>query len=109
MGFMRSQTVDGKAAGSFSEAACLSPPKLAADKAAQLQRARRAHIRHNLTLIDPNEWLESVARRLVRCHVHDVIYPDREHRVPFGVERRRFGIISDDTHNTPVGMETRPQ
>lgn len=84
MGFTRSQTVDGKAAGSFSEAACLSPPKLAADKAAQLQRARRAHIRHNLTLIDPNEWLESVARRLVRCHVHDVIYPDREHRVPFG-------------------------
>jgi sugar phosphate isomerase/epimerase len=42
-----------------------------------------AQIRHNLTLIDHAEWLGSVAHRLVGCHVHDVIYPDRDHQVPF--------------------------
>jgi sugar phosphate isomerase/epimerase len=42
-----------------------------------------AQVRHNLTLIDHAEWLGSVAHRLVGCHVHDVIYPDRDHQVPF--------------------------
>jgi sugar phosphate isomerase/epimerase len=42
-----------------------------------------AQVRQNFTLLDHAEWLQSVASRLLGCHVHDVIYPDRDHRIPF--------------------------
>ena len=42
-----------------------------------------AQVREHLTLQDHAEWLQGVAPRLVGCHVHDVIYPDRDHRIPF--------------------------
>lgn len=42
-----------------------------------------AQVREHLTLHDHAEWLQGVAPRLVGCHVHDVIYPDRDHRIPF--------------------------
>jgi sugar phosphate isomerase/epimerase len=42
-----------------------------------------AQVREHLTLQDHAEWLQGVASRLVGCHVHDVIYPDRDHRIPF--------------------------
>jgi len=42
-----------------------------------------AQVRQNLTLLDHVEWLQAVTPRLLGCHVHDVIYPDRDHRIPF--------------------------
>ncbi len=42
-----------------------------------------AQIRHNLTLIDHAEWLAEMSSRLVGCHIHDVQFPARDHRVPF--------------------------
>lgn len=42
-----------------------------------------AEVRQHLTLLDHAEWLRAAAPRLVGCHVHDVIYPDRDHRIPF--------------------------
>jgi sugar phosphate isomerase/epimerase len=42
-----------------------------------------AQVRQHLTLHDHAEWLQAVAPRLLGCHVHDVIYPDRDHRIPF--------------------------
>jgi sugar phosphate isomerase/epimerase len=41
-----------------------------------------AQVRQNLTLHDHAEWLRTAAPRLFGCHVHDVIYPDRDHRIP---------------------------
>ncbi|HEX4202515.1 MAG TPA: sugar phosphate isomerase/epimerase [Chthoniobacterales bacterium] len=41
-----------------------------------------AQVRENLTFHDHAEWLRAAAPRLFGCHVHDVIYPDRDHRVP---------------------------
>lgn len=41
-----------------------------------------AQVRQNLTLHDHAEWLRAAAPRLFGCHVHDVIYPDRDHRIP---------------------------
>ncbi|CAN5262963.1 hypothetical protein BH23VER1_BH23VER1_05920 [soil metagenome] len=37
----------------------------------------------NLSLLDHAQWLRKMAPRLVGCHLHDVIWPDRDHRVPF--------------------------
>jgi sugar phosphate isomerase/epimerase len=42
-----------------------------------------AQVRHNLTLIDHAEWLTEMSPQLVGCHIHDVKFPVRDHRVPF--------------------------
>ena len=42
-----------------------------------------AQVRHNLTLVDHAEWLAEMAPRLIGCHIHDVQFPARDHRVPF--------------------------
>jgi sugar phosphate isomerase/epimerase len=40
-------------------------------------------VRHNLTLIDHSEWLAETTPWLIGCHIHDVQFPARDHRVPF--------------------------
>ena len=40
-------------------------------------------LKANLGLLNHHEWLSSVAPRLLGCHLHDVQWPDRDHRVPF--------------------------
>lgn len=42
-----------------------------------------AQVREHLTFQDHAELLQATAPRLFGCHVHDVIYPDRDHRIPF--------------------------
>jgi sugar phosphate isomerase/epimerase len=42
-----------------------------------------AQVRHNLTLVDHAEWLAEMVPRLIGCHIHDVQFPARDHRVPF--------------------------
>jgi sugar phosphate isomerase/epimerase len=41
------------------------------------------HRKHNLDLLDHAEWLERMVPYLIGCHFHDVIWPERDHRVPF--------------------------
>jgi sugar phosphate isomerase/epimerase len=41
-------------------------------------------LKHNLGLLDHHEWLERVSPHLMGGHVHDVEWPARDHRVPFG-------------------------
>ena len=40
-------------------------------------------LKHNLGLLDHEEWLERIAPHLIGGHVHDVEWPARDHRVPF--------------------------
>ena len=40
-------------------------------------------LKANIGLLDHPEWLARMAPRLLGCHFHDVIWPDRDHRVPF--------------------------
>jgi sugar phosphate isomerase/epimerase len=37
----------------------------------------------NLGFLDHAELLAGIAPRLLGCHVHDVEWPDRDHRIPF--------------------------
>lgn len=37
----------------------------------------------NLGLLDHAQHLAAIAPRLLGCHVHDVAWPDRDHRIPF--------------------------
>lgn len=40
-------------------------------------------IRHNLGFVDHAEWLTQMAPRLLGCHLHDVVWPGRDHQPPF--------------------------
>lgn len=40
-------------------------------------------LKHNLGLLDHVEWLERISPHLIGGHVHDVQWPQRDHRVPF--------------------------
>lgn len=40
-------------------------------------------LKANLGLLDHYEWLNSIKKYLIGCHLHDVIWPEKDHRVPF--------------------------
>jgi len=40
-------------------------------------------LKHNLGLLDHDEWLAKMKDQLIGAHVHDVQWPARDHRVPF--------------------------
>lgn len=40
-------------------------------------------LKHNLGLLEHEAWLKAMHPYLIGAHVHDVIWPDRDHRVPF--------------------------
>lgn len=40
-------------------------------------------LKANVGLLDHREWLERMRPYLIGAHFHDVIWPDRDHRVPF--------------------------
>jgi sugar phosphate isomerase/epimerase len=40
-------------------------------------------LKHNLCLLDHEEWLGRMVPYLLGCHFHDVIWPDKDHRVPY--------------------------
>ena len=39
--------------------------------------------KHHLGLLDHGEWLQRMSPYLLGAHFHDVIWPERDHRVPF--------------------------
>lgn len=39
-------------------------------------------LKENLELLDHEEWLRTMQPYLVGCHLHDVVWPARDHRVP---------------------------
>ncbi|WP_193214338.1 TIM barrel protein [Luteolibacter marinus] len=40
-------------------------------------------LKHNLGLLDHQEWLRRISPHLIGGHVHDVKWPERDHQVPF--------------------------
>ncbi len=40
-------------------------------------------LKHNIGLLDHLEWLGQVRPHIIGGHVHDVVWPARDHRVPF--------------------------
>jgi sugar phosphate isomerase/epimerase len=40
-------------------------------------------VKHNLGFLDHSEWLEQVSARLIGCHLHDTVWPGRDHMAPF--------------------------
>lgn len=40
-------------------------------------------LKHNLRLLEHDYWLEQMEPHVIGAHVHDVVWPHRDHRVPF--------------------------
>ena len=45
-----------------------------------------AQIKHNLGLLDHQQWLGTAASLAIGCHIHDVKWPFRDHCAPFSGE-----------------------
>jgi sugar phosphate isomerase/epimerase len=43
-------------------------------------------VKHNLGFLDHVEWMAKVAPRLIGCHLHDTVWPGRDHMAPFAGE-----------------------
>ncbi|MDG1358716.1 MAG: sugar phosphate isomerase/epimerase [Akkermansiaceae bacterium] len=65
-------------------------------------------LKHNLGLLNHDQWLEKMAPYLVGCHVHDVYWPDRDHRVPLTGELDFDKLLRHVDPKLPLVWELSP-
>jgi sugar phosphate isomerase/epimerase len=65
-------------------------------------------LKHNLGFLDHNQWLEKMAPYLIGCHVHDVYWPDRDHRVPLTGELDFEKLLRHVDPKLPLVWELSP-
>lgn len=65
-------------------------------------------LKHNIHLLNHREWLASMQPYLIGAHVHDVQWPDRDHRVPFSGEIDFDELLSFFTPEMPHTWELSP-
>lgn len=65
-------------------------------------------LKHNLGFLDHAQWLEKMAPYLIGCHVHDVYWPDRDHRVPLTGELEFDKLLRYVDPSLPLVWELSP-
>lgn len=65
-------------------------------------------LKHNLGLLDHDQWLEKMAPYLIGAHVHDVQWPARDHRVPLTGELDFKKLLRHIDPNKPLVWELSP-
>ena len=65
-------------------------------------------LKHNLGFLDHDQWLEKMAPHLIGCHVHDVYWPDRDHRVPLTGELNFEKLLRHVDPKLPLVWELSP-
>jgi len=65
--------------------------------------------KHNLNLLDHDQWLEKIKPHLIGTHVHDVIYPHRDHRVPMTGDMRLDQLLPHIPESIPHVWEISPR
>jgi sugar phosphate isomerase/epimerase len=65
-------------------------------------------LKHNIHLLNHNEWLQSMSPHLIGCHVHDVYWPARDHRVPLTGEIEFTKLLSHIDPKLPHTWELSP-
>ena len=65
-------------------------------------------LKHNLGLLDHVEWLERISPHLIGGHVHDVEWPARDHRVPFGGTLDYAPLAEVFPARLPADLGTQP-
>ncbi|MCE2959365.1 MAG: sugar phosphate isomerase/epimerase family protein [Akkermansiaceae bacterium] len=65
-------------------------------------------LKHNLGLLDHEEWLKSISPYIIGGHVHDVEWPARDHRTPFTGTLNYPSILSYFPNECPLIWELSP-
>ena len=65
-------------------------------------------LKHNLGLLDHQDWLETISPHLIGGHVHDVQWPARDHRTPFTGTLDYPEILKHFPENCPLVWELSP-
>jgi sugar phosphate isomerase/epimerase len=65
-------------------------------------------LKHNLGLLDHEEWLEKISTRIIGGHVHDVEWPARDHRVPFSGTLDYAALLKFFPQDCPLVWELSP-
>lgn len=65
-------------------------------------------LKHNLGLLNHDQWLEKMAPYLIGCHVHDVYWPERDHRVPLTGELDFKKLLRHIDPSKPLVWELSP-
>lgn len=66
-------------------------------------------LKHNLRLLEHDRWLEEIKPYLIGSHVHDVIWPHRDHRVPFTGTLSYGELLSHFRPEMPYVWELSPR
>jgi len=64
--------------------------------------------KHNLSILDHTQWLDKIKSHLIGTHVHDVIYPHRDHRVPMTGDMRLDQLLPFIPESLPHVWEISP-
>ena len=65
-------------------------------------------LKHNLGLLNHDQWLEKMSPYLIGCHVHDVYWPERDHRVPLTGELNFKNLLRHIDPCKPFVWELSP-
>lgn len=65
-------------------------------------------LKHNLGFLDHEAWLARIAPRLIGGHVHDVLWPARDHRVPFSGTLDYAALLKFFPADCPLIWELSP-
>ncbi len=65
-------------------------------------------LKHNLRLLEHSHWLGAMEPYLIGAHVHDVIWPNRDHRVPFTGTLRYENLLTHFRPEMPFVWELSP-
>jgi sugar phosphate isomerase/epimerase len=65
-------------------------------------------LKHNLGLLDHLQWLDTISPHLIGGHVHDVEWPARDHRVPFGGTLDYTALLARFPADCPLVWELSP-
>lgn len=65
-------------------------------------------LKHNLGLLDHQQWLETISPHLIGGHVHDVQWPARDHRTPLTGTLDFKSLLSHFPKNCPLIWELSP-
>lgn len=65
-------------------------------------------LKHNLGLLDHGQWLERISPHLIGCHLHDVEWPARDHRIPFQGSMEFTPLLKHVDPKLPLIWELSP-
>lgn len=65
-------------------------------------------LKHNLGLLDHQDWLKRISPHLLGCHLHDVQWPARDHRVPFQGNLDYAPLLKHIAADLPMVWELSP-